>query len=173
MTQKLAPNWLLFTEQFPQFMKTYRRLAREAWFQDEGWTAFIAHYREGIYMQVYKLHWCNHLHGGIHMELALNQQLLETKRVNLAFDAHKEGLIFDRDQLNVETTTAMKELVQDLGEPFEFREKSLSTRISATFGCSPSNFAVKAAKHFELLRPVGQIIDDALLRLFSVGPRSG
>ena len=83
MTQKLAPDWLLFTEQFPQFMKTYRRLAREAWFQDEGWTAFIAHYREGIYMQVYKLHWCNHLHGGIHMELALNQQLLEKKKVYL------------------------------------------------------------------------------------------
>ena len=107
------------------------------------------------------------------MELALNQQLLEKKKVYLALDAHKEGLNLDRDQLNVETTTAMKELVQGLGEPFEFHEKSLSTRISATFGCSPSSFAVKAAKHIELMRPVGQIIDDALLRLFSVGPRSG
>lgn len=172
MKQPLTPDWLLFTQQFPQFMKTYRRLARESWFQSEGWTAFIAHYREGIYMQIYKLHWHNHLHEGIHLELAQNEQLLKMKKVNLELHAHKEGLGDVRNHLNDEITIALQTLAQELGAPFEFLPKSLSGKISATFACAPSNFAVKAVQHIALLRPVGQIIDDALTHLALDGKRS-
>lgn len=151
MKQTLTSDWSLFTEQ--------------AWFQNEGWTAFIAHYRDGIYMQIYKLHWYNQLHEGIHLELAQNEQLRNKKQINLELHAHKEGLGPIRDQLNDEIAVALQTFIQELGTPFEFREKSLSAKISATFACSPTNFAVKAAQQITLLRPIGKIIDDALIRL--------
>lgn len=169
MSTKLAPDWILFAEQFPEFMKTYRRLARERWFKDEGWTAFIAHYREGIFMQIYKLHWYNHEHEGIHLELALNADLLARREANLQLHVTHKNLLPNRTRFNEATAPAMRKLIEDLGEPFQFREDRLSERVSVNFRFGRSNFAEKAAGCSVKLRPLGDIIDDALLRLFGVG----
>lgn len=169
MNPTLTPDWLLFAEQFPQFMKTYRRLAREKWFRDEGWTAFIAHYREGIFMQLYKLHWYNQEHEGIHLELALNARLLQRKEANLQLHVTHRNLLPDRARFNEVTAPAMRKLIEDLEEPFQFRQDRLSERVNVNFTFSRSNFAEKAADCIGKLRPLGDIVDDALFRLFSVG----
>lgn len=169
MNPMLTPDWVLFAEQFPEFMKTYRRLARERWFKDEGWTAFIAHYREGIFMQVYKLHWYNHEHEGIHLELALNAELLERREGNLQLHVTHRHMLPDRAKFNESTAPAMKNLIAGLGDNFEFCDDRLSERVNVAFAFNRSNFATKAADCIFQLRPLGDIIDDALFKLFGIG----
>lgn len=33
-------RWVLFVEQYPQVMAAYRKVAKMAWFQEEGWVGF-------------------------------------------------------------------------------------------------------------------------------------
>lgn len=37
----MEASWALFVEQYPRVMAAYRKVARMAWFQEEGWVAFV------------------------------------------------------------------------------------------------------------------------------------
>ncbi len=146
-------------------MSAYRRLARENWFQEQGWTGFIFHWNRGIGMGIYKLNWFNHMHDGIHLELVQTEELAEKKMANLELHLHREALGDLRDRMNELISPDLERLVGDLGDPFQFRASSSAGKISATFKCSPSAFAKIAAERIQQLNPVGQIIDNALNKL--------
>ena len=116
-------------------------------------------------MSIYKLNWFNYMHDGIHLELVQTKELAEEKRANLELHLHREGLGDLRDQMNELISPALERLVSELGEPFQYRASSSAGKISATFKCSPSVFAKRAAERISQLNPIGQIIDKALDKL--------
>lgn len=116
-------------------------------------------------MSIYKLNWFNHMHDGIHLELVQTEELAEKNLAFLGLDLHREALGDLRDRLSAIISPALERLVEDLGDPFQFRASNLSGKISATFKCSPSTFAKTAAERIKQLSPVGEIIDEALKKL--------
>src|ERR1051326_768269 len=111
-------------------MKAYRRIAKTDWFQNGNWVAFVGHYTNGIFMQVYKPHWHNHEFEGIHIELALDARCLENKTASIQLHITHKNVLPDRDQFNQYIIPRMAEMVRPWGPRYELSETKLSERLS-------------------------------------------
>jgi hypothetical protein len=163
-------SWLLFVEQYPQVMAAYRKVARMAWFQEEGWVAFVGHYTHGIFMQLYKPHWFNGEFDGIHFELALDANCVQNKVVSIQLHITHKAVLPDRDQFNAFTIPKMKQAIADWDARYTFSETKLSERLSLTVPVTKSTFAQKVADELTQVCRLGVIIDEGLAELW---PESG
>ncbi|MEZ4864221.1 MAG: hypothetical protein R3C14_23110 [Caldilineaceae bacterium] len=162
-------SWELFVEQYPLVTAAYRKVARMAWFQEEGWVAFVGHYTHGIFMQLYKPHWYNHEFDGIHFELAMDANCVQNKVVSIQLHITHKAVLPDRDQFNALTIPSMKQAVAEWDARYEFSETKLSERLSLTVPVTKSTFAQKVADELTQVCRLGIIIDEALHDLW---PRS-
>lgn len=162
-------SWELFVEHYPQVMAAYRKVAKLAWFQNEGWVGFVGHYTHGIFMQLYKPHWYNHDFNGIHFELALDAACVEKKIASLQLHITHKTVLPDRDRFNAITIPKMEAVVIDWDAHYQFIETKLSERLSLTIPVTKSNFAQKIAAELTQVCQLGLIIDDALSELWPRG----
>src|SRR4051812_24336076 len=103
-----SESWALFVEQYPAVMAAYRKVARTDWFRDGGWAAFVGHYTNGIFMQVYKPHWYNQEFEGIHFELALDARCVENRTASIQLHVTHKAVLQDRERFNALTIPRMK-----------------------------------------------------------------
>ena len=162
----LTEGWEIFMEQYPQVMKAYRRMAKMDWFQHGNWVAFVGHYTNGIFMQVYKPHWYNHEFAGIHFELALDARCLKSNAASVQLHITHKSVLPDRGQFNQYTIPRMAELVRPWGPRYELSETNLSERLNLNIPFAQSNFAQKVADEMAQVCQLGVIIDEALSRLW-------
>jgi hypothetical protein len=162
----LTESWEIFVEQYPQVMKTYRRIANMDWFQQGNWVAFVGHYTHGIFMQVYKPHWYNHEFDGIHFELALDARCLKSSVASLQLHITHKNVLPDREQFNQYTVPRMAALVNEWGSGYEFSESKLSERLKLNVPYTQSNFAKKVADELTQVCQLDGIIDEALSHLW-------
>jgi hypothetical protein len=164
----LEESWQIFVEQYPQVMKAYRRMAKMDWFQRGNWVAFVGHYTNGIFMQVYKPHWQNHEFDGIHFELALDARCLKNNVASIQLHITHKNVLPDRDQFNQYTIPRMVERVRPWGSRYDLSETKLSERLSLNVPFTQTNFAQKAADEMTQVCRLGGIIDEALSRLWGM-----
>jgi hypothetical protein len=169
----LTESWRVFVDQYPQVMKTYRRIAKMEWFRNGNWVAFVGHYTNGIFMQIYKPHWYNHEFDGIHFELALDARCVENRVASIQLHITHKSVLPDRDQFNDYTIPRMAECVRQWGARYEFSESKLSERLNLNVPFTPTNFAQKVADELTQICRLGDIIDEALTRLWGRTPRRG
>lgn len=162
----MTESWEIFVEWYPQVMKAYRRIAKTDWFQKENWAAFVGHYTNGIYMQLYKPHWYNHEFEGIHFELALDARCIERKTASIQLHITHKNLLPDRERFNQYTIPRMAELVRSWGPAYELSETRLSERLSLNVTFTQTNFAQKVADELSQVCQLGTIIDEALSHLW-------
>ncbi|MDA1190736.1 MAG: hypothetical protein O3A46_03515 [Candidatus Poribacteria bacterium] len=163
-------GYAVFTEQFPEFMKVYRRIAKTDWFQQGGWTAFIGSFTHGIYMQVFKPHWFNAELDGIHFELAMNRQLLDNRIANLQLHITHKSVLPDRDAFNAATIPLFKRAMSDWDAKYELSETKPSERVNLNIPYTNSTFAAKVGDEIGRVCELGAIIDDTLRDLWDVTP---
>jgi hypothetical protein len=161
----LTESWSLFVEQYPQVMKVYRRLAKTEWFRCEGWVAFVGHYTNGIFMQLYKPHWYNSEFEGIHFELALDSRCLTNKTASIQLHITHKNVLPDREQFNQYTIPRMAEIVRPWGPRYELSETKLSERLNLNVPFTQTNFAQQVADELTRICQLGAIIDEALAKL--------
>ncbi|MEZ4616820.1 MAG: hypothetical protein R2867_15130 [Caldilineaceae bacterium] len=159
-------SWELFVEQYPLVMAAYRKVAWMAWFQEEGWVAFVGHYTHGIFMQLYKPHWYNGEFDGIHFELALDAKCVENKVASIQLHITHKALLPDRDRFNALTIPRMKQVVADWDARYEFSETKLSERLNLTVTVTKSSFAKRVSDELAQVCRLGVIIDEALAELW-------
>jgi len=159
-------SWEIFVEQYPQVMKAYRRMAKMDWFDEGNWVAFVGHYTNGIFMQVYKPHWYNNEFEGIHFELGLDARCLGSKIANVQLHITHKNVLPDRDQFNQDTIPRMAALVRDWDGRYELSETKLSERLNLNIPFTQTNFAQKVADEFAQVCQLGTIIDETLARLW-------
>jgi hypothetical protein len=169
----LTEGWQIFVEQYPQVMKAYRRMAKMDWFQYGNWVAFVGHYTNGIFMQVYKPHWYNHELDGIHFELALEARCLKSNIASVQLHITHKNILPDRDQFNQYTIPRMAELVRPWGSRYELSETKLSERLNLNVPFTQTNFAQKVTDEMAQVCQLGGIIDEALSRLWGRELRRG
>jgi|SRR5579871_4079908 len=162
----LTESWQLYVEQYPQVMKAYRKIAKMDWFQEGHWVAFVGHYPQGIFMQVYKPHWYNHEFEGIHFELALGAHGVTSKTANIQLHITHKNVLPDREQFNHYTIPRMSEMVRQWGDRYELSETKLSERLNLNIPFTQSNFAQKVAEEITQVCQLGGIIDAALAQLW-------
>ncbi|MCB0121204.1 MAG: hypothetical protein KDE58_03110 [Caldilineaceae bacterium] len=161
-------SWVLFVEQYPLVMAAYRKVAKMAWFQEEGWVAFVGHYTHGIFMQLYKPHWYNHEFDGIHFELALDANCVQNKVASIQLHITHKAVLPDRDQFNALTIPRMKAAMADWDTRYEFSETKLSERLRLTVPVTKSTFAKRVSDELAHVCRLGVIIDEVLDELWSV-----
>jgi hypothetical protein len=166
----MTESWRLFVEQYPQVMKAYRRMAKTDWFRNDGWTAFVGQYTNGIFMQVFKPHWYNHELEGIHFELALDARCVENRSASLQLHITHRNLLPDRDRFNAYTVPRMAEIVREWGPRYELSETKLSERLNLVIPFTPTNFAQKVADELDRVCQLGPVIDEALDELWGKVP---
>lgn len=162
----LSESWTLFVDQYPQVMKAYRRMAKTSWFREGGWVAFVGHYTNGIFMQVYKPHWYNHEFEGIHFELALDARCIENRTASLQLHITHKSVLPDRERFNAITIPRMREMVREWGAQYELSETKLSERLNLNIPYTQSNFAQRVADELCQVCKLGPIIDDAIAELW-------
>jgi hypothetical protein len=162
----LTGSWGVFVEQYPQVMKAYRRIAKTEWFRNGGWVAFVGHYTNGIFMQVYKPHWYNHEFDGIHFELALDARCVESRVASIQLHITHKNVLPDRDQFNEYTIPRMAGLVGEWDSCYQFSDTKLSERLNLNVPFTQTNFAQKVADELTQVCQLGAIIDEALSRLW-------
>jgi hypothetical protein len=59
MSDAIPESWQIFIEQYPQFIKLQRKLAKMDWYIRDEWVMFVGHYFAGIFTQIYKSNWLN------------------------------------------------------------------------------------------------------------------
>ncbi len=159
---ELTEGWQICVEQYPQVMKAYRRMAKMDWFQNGRWMAFVGHYTNGIFMQLYKPHWYNQEFDGIHFELALDARCVENSVASLQLHITHKNVLPDREQFNRYTIPRMAELVRPWGPRYELSETKLSERLNLNIPFTQTNFAQKVADEMAQVCQLGEIIDEAL-----------
>jgi len=163
--ESLPESWQLFIEQYDQFTKLHRQLAKEAWFQDGEYSVYIGHYFAGIYMQVYRAHWFNYGLDGIHFETGMTAESLAEKSLRLDLHIGHRNL-FDREQLNELTIPQMKEVVTAWGDRYHLSTRNLSERLHVIVPFTKTGFAKQITAEFtKLCTELGPIIDDGLAQL--------
>ena len=162
----LTESWEIFVEQYLQVMKAYRRIAKTVWFQNGLWVAFVGHYTNGIFMQVYKPHWYNHEFEGIHFELALDARCLQNKVASIQLHITHKNVLPDREQFNQYTIPRMAEMVRPWGPRYELSETKLSERLNLNVPFTQTNFAQQVADELARVCQLGTIIDEAMSRLW-------
>lgn len=162
----LTKGWQIFVEQYPQVMKAYRRMAKTDWFQNGNWVAFVGHYTNGIFMQVYKNHWYNHEFEGIHFEMALDERCVENKTASIQLHITHKNVLPDRVKFNQYTIPRMKALVSQWDSCYELSETKLSERLNLNVPFTQSNFGQKVADEIAQVCLLGAIIDEALAKLW-------
>ncbi len=166
----LIESWELFVEQYPQIMKAYRRMAKMDWFQQGNWTAFVGHYTNGIFMQVYKPHWFNQEFEGIHFELALDAGCVQRKTASIQLHITHKSVLPDRDAFNQYTIPRMAALVGEWEARYEFSETKLSERLNLNVPFTQTNFGQRVSDELSMVCRLGDIIDDALIQLWNRRP---
>ncbi|HEX8235916.1 MAG TPA: hypothetical protein VF600_08165 [Abditibacteriaceae bacterium] len=161
----LTESWHIFIEQYPQMMKAYRRMAKLDWFVNGQWVAFVGHYTNGIFMQVYKPHWYNQELEGIHFELALDAGCLQNKVANIQLHITHKNVLPDRDRFNEYTIPRMSEMVSQWDARYELSQAKLSERLNLNVPFTQSNFAQRIADEMTQVCQLGSIIDDALSQM--------
>lgn len=162
----LTPSWQIFVEQYPQVMKAYRRMAKWQWFQNGHWVAFVGHYTNGIFMQLYKPHWYNQQFDGIHFELALDARCLKEKVANIQLHITHKNVLPNRDEFNKYTIPRMAEQVCHWGPRYELSETKLCERLNLNVPFTQSSFAQRVSDEMATVCQLGVIIDDALSELW-------
>lgn len=157
-------SWVIFREQYPQFMKLMRTLAKTDWYVRDGWVMFVGHYHAGIFLQLSKAHWFNQTLDGIHFEIGLTAGSLAEKRATIDLHIGHRNL-FDRQRFNELTLAQMAEAVQEMDSVTRFSKKNLSERLSAEVKFTKSGFAKQLTEAFTQLCVLGSIIDDGLAQL--------
>jgi hypothetical protein len=165
----LTESWAIFVEQYPQVMKVYRRLAKTEWFQQDGWVAFVGHYTNGIFMQLYKPHWHNHELEGIHFELALDARCLASKTASIQLHITHKNVLPDREAFNEYTIPLMVAMVCPWGPRYELSETKLSERLNLNVPFTQTNFAQQVADELTRVCQLGTIMDEALATLWGRG----
>lgn len=127
-----------------------------------GWVAFVGHYTNGIFMQVYKPHWCNQEFEGIHFELALYARCIENKVASIQLHVTHKNVLPNREQFNQDTIPRMKEVMRDWDTRYELSETKLSERLNLSVPYTQTNFAQRVADEIAQVCQLGSIIDDAL-----------
>lgn len=164
MSEPISEDWQIFVEQYPQMMSVIRQLARQDWYVQEGWTAFLGHFHSGIYMQVYKPHWYNHTGDGIHLETGLTASALAGSTTGIDLHVTHKNL-FDRDKFNAYATPRMAELVKTWQGEVWFKEHTVSERLGMKVKFTKTNFPQQMAAAFTQLSALGPIIDSGLAQL--------
>lgn len=162
----MTDSWAIFIEQYPQVMKAYRRMAKQAWFQDGHWAAFVGHYPHGIFMQVYKSHWYNQEFDGIHIELALDAGCLKSNLANIQLHITHRNVLPDRERFNQVTIPRMAAMVNEWGPRYELSQTRLSERLNLNVLFAQSTFARKVADEMAQVCHLGVVIDEALAELW-------
>jgi len=161
----MVESWELFVEQYPSVMVAYRKMARTDWFQEGGWVAFVGHYTNGIFMQVYKPHWFNHEFEGIHFELALDAHCVRNQTASLQLHITHKSVLPDRERFNAVTIPQMKEVMAGWHERYELSETKLSERLNLNIPYTKSNFAQRVSSESAQVCILGAVIDEALSEL--------
>ena len=164
MSETVPDNWQIFMEQYPQFMKLHRKLGNQSWFSEGGYSFFVGHYHAGIYCQVYKGNWYNYGLNGVHFELALTAEELQTKMARL--DLHiGHANLFDRLAFNERTVTKMHAIASDWPELMRFSKDNLSDRLALQVKFTKTQFAEQMSDAFGKLALLTPIIDEGLAGL--------
>jgi hypothetical protein len=161
VSTSIIPNWQIFVEQYPQFIRLQRQLAETDWFVRDGWVMFIGLFHAGIFAQLYKLHWYNHTLDGIHVEFGIDAGALEAKRATIDLHIGHRNL-FDREQFNELTIPQMAEIVATWDGDYTFSTTNLSQRLSVRVPFTKTGFPKQLAAALTQLSEFGPIIDEGL-----------
>ena len=164
MAAELTEGWSIFIDQYPQFTKLQRELAKTDWFVNDGWTAFIGYYHAGIYIQLFKPHWFNHTGDGIHLEMGITAETLAAKKTTIDLHVGHRNL-FDRVRFNELTIAPMQEMVASWGNGVTFSKTNLSERMRVDVSFTKSGFPKQVTVAFTQMCQLGPIIDDSLKQL--------
>jgi len=162
--EELTENWNIFIEQYPQFIKLQRELAKRDWYVNDGWTMFIGQYFAGIYAQVYKTNWFNYTLDGVHIETGMTAESLAENKLQIDLHIGHRNL-FDREKFNEFTIPEMAKIIEEWDVPKKFSEKNLSDRLSIWVPFTKTSFAKKIAVGFDLMCSLGDVIDNGIARL--------
>ncbi len=165
MSIEISDAWKIFIEQYPQFTKTHRALAKMDWFAQQEWSVYIGYYHAGIYMQVYRSHWFNYGLDGIHFETGFTAETAAARQLRIDLHIGHRNM-FDRQRFNELTVPSMAQAAAGLGERVIFNGKNLSDRLYVLVPFSKSKFSKQVAVAFaELCTTFGPIIDKGLANL--------
>lgn len=162
--EELTDSWKLFIEQYPQFIKLQRELAKRDWYVKDGWAMFIGPYFAGIYAQVYKTNWFNYTLDGVHIETGMTSDSVETKKLQIDLHIGHRNL-FDREKFNDLTIPQIEAIIDRWDVPKKFSKQNLSDRLSIWVPFTKSAFAKKVAAGFDLMCSLGDVIDDGIAGL--------
>ena len=166
MSDSIPKNLQIFAEQYPQFMKLQRQLAKADWYVQDGWVLFIGLMYSGIFFQLYKTHWHNYTLDGIHFEAGMDEASLENKTLQIDLHIGHRNL-FDRERFNELTIDSMAEVVDSWNNAdIRFSKKNLSERLSVPVKFSQSGFPKQISNALTpLCLELAPIIDEGLLKL--------
>lgn len=164
MSESVERGWMIFIEQYPQFMKLIRKLGGQDWYVEGGYATFIGQYPAGIYAQVYKSNWHNYTLDGIHFETGLTAENMAEKKLQLDLHIGHRNL-FDREKFNQLSIPRMAEVVENWDEEVKFSKSNLSDRMSLWIKFTKTGFADQLSAGFARLAQLSPIIDDGLAKL--------
>lgn len=166
MADQQPENWEIFEVYYPQFLKVQRELAKNDWYRDDGWTMFIGYYHAGIYLQLYKPNWHNYTLDGVHIEIGLDADSLQSRKLRIDLHIGHRN-VFDREQFNDLTVEAMYETVTAWQDAeVTFSKTNLSQRVSLVVPFTKTGFTTQVADNLAMVATtLGPIIDEGLASL--------
>ena len=88
--------------------------------------------------------------------------------VNLQLHITHQSLLPSREKFNDYTIPRFRKVIDAIGGPFELWEHRASERISADIRYTSSTFPTKLADAMKQMDPIGDIVDEALMKLWRI-----
>ena len=166
MADQQPENWQIFEVYYPQFLKVQRELAKHDWYRDDGWTMFIGYYHAGIYLQLYKPNWHNYTLDGVHIEIGLDAEALQSRKLRIDLHIGHRNVV-DREQFNDLTVEALHNAVNAWNSSgVAFSKTNLSQRMSLEVPFTKTGFTAQIAESLAMVATsLGPIIDEGLANL--------